>query len=447
MAITRGVTTKRLVSAIASLDEREINPNVIDIGLDGGFDDLMRVVGRYKKTDQPYYEHFVNDDVTQIITIDTAGVTGSGTATLTMTINTSGFVRQGDTLLFNNDKVGIINSAITTASSKDSFTCQSVDGSNLTAAAGDKMSVGSTTVGEKSKEVGAITYGLTKYFNQYQTVRDETSMTDVQKNSTVTVGDGYYTYLQAQQQAKAFKLRLSSTLIAGVKSINQYGTAAPTLVDKDGGSIQTTGGLNQEVTNYGVNDSVTTLGAPNMADIDDLLDQLNAVKAPAEYLLLTPDKAWRQYDNLFKNLGSAGITSARLNMDGQEVNYNVKTFTKGKFSLEFGPLNLLDHPQQFNFPGASSIGKNIYGIPKDKVKVQSASTGGASSLEVRVGVRFAPNPNASKRMGTEYVAEMHTGGLAEVPTSSEQVLNVEFIARQGLECLGTKQMFKQRVLV
>ena len=49
MSISRGQVTKRLVSAIASLDDREINPNIIDVANDAaGFDDLMMVLKRYK---------------------------------------------------------------------------------------------------------------------------------------------------------------------------------------------------------------------------------------------------------------------------------------------------------------------------------------------------------------------------------------------------------------
>lgn len=444
MSISRGQVTKRLVSAIASLDDREINPNIIDVANDSaGFDDLMMVLKRYKVTTEPFYENFVNDDVQQVLVFDAAGVAGSGTPTLTVTITTTGFVKQGDKIYFNNDKVGMINSAITTGAGKDSFTITSVDGSNLTAVAADKITVLATVVGERSDSPASLTYGLTKYFNQYETMRDDISLTDVQMNSKVTVGDGYYTFYQAQQQARQFKLRISATFLAGVKSVNQYGTASPTLVDKDGNSVQTTGGLNSEIVTYGINDTVTTPGTPVFADIDDMLDQILAVKGPKDYVMLTPDKAWRKYDTIWKNLGSSGVTSARLNMDGMEVNYNVNNVHYGTFNLSYAPLMLLDHPQQFGFTGSGTIGKSMYGIPKDKVKVQSA--GGNGSTEVRVGVRYAPNPGP-KNQGTEYIQEIHTGALAAQPTNAIQELKIDFIARQGLEVLGAKQLLKHRVL-
>ena len=364
MSTSRSNTTKALVTGIAYLDTREINPNLIDVSRETGFDDLMMIIKRYKETNQPDYHHFVNEDVLQLITFDTAGVAGSGTATLTVTITSTNFVRRDQKILFKNGKVGKINSAITTSAGKDSFTIVSMDGSNLTAVQGDTVSVMGLVVGEKSKSVDVLNYGQTKYFNQVETLRDKTSITDIELKSTEEIGDGHYAHIQAIEQAKSFKLQLSATLVAGVKSANQYGSASATLTDQNGNSVQSTGGFVNEIIAYGVNDTVTTLGTVVTADIDFLCDTLTAVKAPTSYLVLAPDRSWRQYDNYFKNLGTSGVTSARLNMDGSEVDYNVNKFTKGKFDFEFGKMDILDHPQLFNFTGSSASAFTLsFGIP------------------------------------------------------------------------------------
>lgn len=445
MAFSQGVVTKKIVSSILYMDTREIRKDVVDVQGDYGIDSLMIDSKRYTPTDQPQYHNFTNENVLEVLQFDTAGVAGSGTPTLTVTVNTSGFARRGDKFLFSNGKVGMINSNITTASGKDSFTITSVDGTNLTAIAGDKIAPNGLVVGEKSLEVPALVYGQTKYFNQIEILSDKISMSDVQMKSKVEVGDGYYMYTQAFAQAKSFKLKLNSSLIGGVKSINQYGTSTPTLTDKDGNSVQTTGGLYNEINTYGIADSVATPGTVLMSDIDDLCDQILAVHGPANYLNLCPDSAWRKYDDMFKNLGSSGVTSARLNMDGNDVDYNVNKFTKGKFTFEFGSLSILDHPEVFNFAGSSAIGKSIMGVPKDKVKTESSASGGTSSLLPRVGIRYMPNPKANLNQGTEYIQEFETGGLAKIPTSSEQVLNIHFLSRQGMEVLGAKHMFRQIV--
>lgn len=443
MALGQGVIGKKQVTAIAFMDTREINDGLVNIQDDGGFDGLMIAAKRYKPTDQPQYHHFVNENVLEVLVIDTAGVSGSGTPTLTITVNTQGFARRGDKFLLSNLKMGMINSAVTNAASKDSFTLTSVDGTNLTAIAGDKLSPAGLVVGEKSLEVTALTYGQTKYYNQIEILADKVAMTDVQMKSRVEIGDKYYMYTQAAAQARSFKLKLSASLWGGVKSVNQYGTSSPSLLDKDGNSVQTTGGVYNEVTTYGVAGSVATPGTVISADIDTLCDSLLAVKAPNEYLNITPDKSWRKYDDYFKNLGSSGITSARLTVDGNEIDLNVSKFQKGKFMFEFAGLGLLDHPEVYNFVGGSAIGKSIVGFPKDKIKVEGST--GASSMEPRVGIRYMPNPKADLNQGTEYVQEFESGGLAKSPTSAEQVLNLHWLSRQGAEVQGAKVMFTQRV--
>lgn len=446
MSTSRSTTNKALVTGIAFMDTREINPNIIDVANEGGFDDIMQVIKRYKPTEQPNYHHFVNEDLFQVLVFDTGGVTGSPGATLTVTITSTGYARRGLKLKFANGKVGYINSAITTASGKDSFTIKSVDGTNLTAAAADKVVSLGITVGEGSDEVAVLNYGQTKYFNLVEHMKDKTEITDIQQKSKVETGTGYYAYTQSVNQAQAFKTEISATLIAGVKSVNEYGTASPTITDENGNSMQTTGGMDQEITSYGVVDAVTTNGTVVMADVDDLLDQLTAVKAPNDYLVLAPDSAWRKYDDLIKGLASSGaISSARMNIDGMEVNYNVSKFKKGKYTLNFGPLSILDHPQKFNFSGASAIGKTVYGIPTDKVKVQ-VGPGGTGGSEPRIGVRYMPNPQAASNKGTDIVREWYTGGNADNPTNGKEVLTCHISTTQGLEMLGTRQAFKQRVL-
>lgn len=445
MAFATGTVTKKLVSAIAYMDTREINKGVINVQGDGGLEGLMIAAKRYKLTNQPRYHNFTNENELEVLVIDS--VTGSGTATLTITVTTTGFTRRGDKFLLSNGKVAMVNSAVTTSASKDSFTATSVDATNLTAVAGDKLSPNGLVVGEKSLAVTALTYGQTKYFNQIEILADKVSMTDVQMKSTVEVGDGYYMYTQSFSQARSFKLKLGASLLGGVKSVNEFGTASATLTDKDGNSVQTTGGLYNEVNTYGIADSVATPGTVLMSDTDDLYDQINAVKGPNDYLNLSPDNSWRKYDDMFKNLGTADtVKSARIDMNGNEVDYNVTKYSKGRFNFEFGSLSILDHPELFNFAGSSAIGKSIIGIPKDKIKVES-ETGdtGTSSIEPRVGIRYMANPKANLNQGTEYVQEFESGGLAKQPTSEEQVLNIHFLSRQGMEVLGAKHMFRQRV--
>lgn len=434
--------TKALVTGIALLDTREINPNVFDVANEAGFDDLMQIAGRYKPTDQPNYHHFVNEDLFQQLVIDNAGVTGSGTPTLTITITATGFARRGLKLKFKDGKVGYISSAITTASSKDSFTVKSVDGTNLTAVAADKMNPMGIVTGEGSDEVDPMTYGLTKYYNLVEHMKDKTEITDIQKASKITVGDGYYAFLQAVNQAQAFKSQISATLIGGVKSVSEFGGTANLITDKDGNPMQTTGGLDGEIKAYGVNDSVATAGTVALSDYDDLCDQLTAVKAPHGFTVLSNDGAKRKTDTMWKNMNSAGISSVKLNFDGKEIDFNAESVGYGNFNFKYAYLKMLDHPQLF---GGTGIAKSIYGIPDGSVKVQ-AGPGGAGGMEPRIGVRYMANNRVNANEGTNIIREWYTGALAPNPTSGKEVLTAHFSTTQGLEAIGTRQMFRQTVL-
>jgi hypothetical protein len=442
--MTRGILGKAEVTGIAFLDDREIKTSIIDISNEMQFSDIMALGGRYSKTKMPSYHQFIDEDLFAICVID--AVTGSGTATLSVTLTAAGgtgTVRSGDKLKFSNDKVGIISSAITTASSKDSFTVKSVDGTNLTAAAADKMSVIGTTVGQASTGVTNINYAVSKEFNLIEAMRETDQITDIQNASVVTVeinGQPKYSFYQAIKKAQSFKTRISSTLIAGNKSVNEFGTASPTLTDAQGNSTQTTGGLYQETSTKGVNTALATLGTVVLADLDTTCDALNAVKAPSDYLFLCPDKAKRAYSKFTKALGSSGVTSAKLEFDGNEVgrfNYNVDQITYGKYVLQFGKLDLLDHPQLFAFSGSSSAGKAVYGIPKGSVNTIG------SGVQPRIQIRYMDHGFKS---GTTQIAEWRTGGMADTPTDDSATKKCHWLTYQGLECAGTKQFLLQSAL-
>lgn len=442
MSTTTGTTKKALITGIAYYDTREINKNIIDVARETGFDDLMQIIDGYKVTEQPSYHHFVNEDLFQNLVFDTAGVAGSGTPTLTVTITSTGFARRGLKLKFSNGQMGYISSAITTASGKDSFTIKSVNGTNLTAVATDKVSPAGIVTGEGSDEVDALTYGLTKYFNLVEHMKDKTEITDIQEMATVEAGTGYEAYRQAVDQAQSFKSQISATLIGGVKSVNEFGTATPTLVDASGNSMQTTGGMDGEAAAYGVSADVATAGTYAITDVDALCDGLIAVKAPSQYTQLCPDGAKRKSSTMWKNMGSSGVTSSRMVWNGNEIDFNVDQVTHGKFQLEYGKLDILDHPQLFK---NTAISKTIYGFPKDKVKVQVGPGGTGGQLN-RIGVRYMANKYASQNQGTAQIREWYTGANNDRPTSGKEVKTAHISTTQGFEGLGFRHAFHQKVL-
>jgi hypothetical protein len=442
MSTTTGTTKKALITGIAYLDTREIEKNIADVSNEAGFDDFAQIIEGYRPTDQPSYHHFVNEDLFQVLTFDASGVTGSGTATLTVTITSTGFARTNLKLKFANGKMGYISSAITTASGKDSFTIKSVDGTNLTAVAGDTVAPFGITTGEGSDEVTALSYGLTKYYNFVEHMKDKTEISDIQEMATVEAGTGYEAFRQAIDQAQSFKSQISATLIGGVKSVNEFGTASPTVTDINGNSMQFTNGLASESGAYGVSADVASAGTYALTDVDALCDALTAVKAPSNYMQLCPDGAKRKASTMWKNMGSSGVTSSRLNWNGKEMDFNVDQVTHGKYTLEYGKLDNLDHPQLFK---NTAISKTIYGFPKDKVKVQ-VGPGGAGGQLNRIGVRYMANKYASQNQGTAYVREWYTGANNDRPTSGKEVKTIHVSTTQGFEGIGFRHAFHQKVL-
>jgi hypothetical protein len=443
----RTITKKSAISAIGFLDKRSIMPGVIDEANDAMFLGTLEAFNRKSvvPSNQWSYRHFVNSDLLVVPEID-AVVSGNGTTTVAITITNTGFARQYVKFKLSSGQVVWISSPITTASGKDSFTIKSVNGTNVTVTAGDKLSFAGLTVGEKSKEVENLFYDMTSMENNIEIFREIDVITDVQKAAEVEVtaadGSKFVNYTQHILKAQLFKLGIEQAFIVGQKSVTKFSDGTPALSDADGSPVQTTGGVDEYVASRGVNDSVATLGTLVMDDYDDLFDRLIAVKSPSSHICMGSEQVLRQNANLVGNLGGNGLQSVRLELDGsssQDVVLNVQKYTRGQRSLEFMNIPVFNHPQLNNFAGSGNIQKSLYGMPKDQVKT-------TDGIKPRIGVRYM-TPQVKNSYGNETTAEFYTGALALTgPTNDEMVCKAHWISNQGLECLGTKQFFKLGIL-
>ena len=436
---------KAVVSAVAFLDEREIRPAIIDVSNEMGYTDLLDLAGLKKETKMPSYHQFTDENLYKTLTIGVAGVTGSGTPTLAITLDvpSSGYARSNMVLKFGDDKCGYISSAVTTAASVDSFTVKSVDGTNLTAVAGNVMYDIGTSAGEGSGAVTNIVYTVTKDFNLIQRLRTIDVVTDVQKESYITAtvnGKPSFVNYQSVKKAQAFQGDISATLIGGQISAKQYGDTVP-LVDAQGNPTQFTGGIHQQAKTIGQSITWATPGTLIFADLDAECDALLAVKAPKTYLKLCPDKAKRILGTFMKGLGSAGVQSAKLNFGANEItafNYNVAKLEHGSFTFEYGGLPILDHPQKFG-AGVGTVGKSMYGLPKGNVNTIG------NGVVPRIQMRYM-NHGFAAGLGTDMIAEWQTDALASSPTSGLAVLTKHWLTNIGNEMSGTKQFSVQRSL-
>lgn len=449
MPASAGTVTKSYVSATDFLDQRDIDPKLYDQSRDRSLTDIMKVASRYKPAKMFNFHNFVNNDAYEVATV--SAVSSNGIAQIVFTVNTaSGFPRVGDLAMISNaanvNVQGRVQ-AITTASGTATLTVRSVGGNSapLWVAIGDKVTFSSNAFGEGSGAPTNRRYGQTKYFNLVQIFKEADDITDVQKVAKIEVSvGGDFHILPYQTLQKAIKLNgdISVQMIAGVQSSTQFSDANPFLADANGNAVQTTGGLNWYTTTYGISDQAAVLGTFSFTEIDQMIDNWIANKAPLDQMGFMASKSYRIISKYLKNLGSSGVTSVRLNIDGQDLNFNVDHLSYGGAEMDFIHLSILDHPQLFSSTLTPDISGSIFWVPKDQVETVDGGREG------RIQIRYTPSPfnGGANGFSNGIIKEWRTGALAEVPTNSTATLHTDWYTVQGLECLGVKHFQKFRIV-
>lgn len=450
MPVTQGTVIKSFVSAIDFLDQRDIDPKLYDQSRDRAFTDIMKIVGRYKPAKMFNYHNFVNNDVYEVATI--SSVTSTGLSQIIFVVNTaSTFPRVGDVVRTSNaNNIGkqARIQAITYGSGTATITVRT--GSNSVAffaAVSDQVTFSSNAFAEKSTAPTNRRYGLTKYFNLIQIFREVDEISDVQKVAKIEVEvNGQYSMLAYQTIQKAIKLQgdISVAMLVGQQSATQFGDTAPHLADPVSGlPIQFTGGLDWYTTTYGISDQAAVLGTFSFIEVDDMIDNWIANKAPNDQMGFMGTKVKRILDKYFKNTGSSGVTSVRLNIDGKSIDFNVDHISYGGFELDFVYVPIYDHPQLFSTTLSPDVSGSIYWVPKDNI--QTVDGGNAP----RIQIRHTPTPfmgSSANKSSNGFVTEWRTGALAEIPTDSTMQLHTDWETAQGLECLGVKHFQKYRIV-
>jgi len=450
MPVTQGTVVKSFVSAIDFLDQREIDPNIYDQSRDRAFTDIMKLVNRYKATSMPIYDNFVNNDVYEVGTI--SAVTSTGLAQIQFTINTaSTFPRVGDlikTSNTNNNGRQARVQAVTFGSGTATLTVRSVGGNSAPffATVNDTVSFGSNAFAEKSDAPTNRRYGVTKHRNKIQIFREVDEISDIQKVAKIEVQvNGDYHILPYQHIQKVIKMQgdISVQMFAGTQSTTDFSDSNPFLADPSSGlPIATTGGLDWYVTTYGISDSAAVLGTFGFTELDDMVDNWIANKAPTSQMGFMGSRAYGLLSKFFKNLGSAGVTSVRLVIDGRTFDFEVEQIKYRGYTLDFIHIPLLDHPQLFSATLSADINGSIYWVPKDQV--ETVDNGRAPRLQIRN--MASPFGGGVTGSNNGIMAEWRTGALAEIPTSSVAQLHTDWYSMQGLECLAVKHFQKYRVI-
>jgi len=451
MPVTQGTMIKSFVSAIDFLDQRDIDPNIYDQSRDKAFTDIMKMVNRYKPATMFNYHNFVNNDVYEVGTISSVSTTGL--AQITFTINTaSTFPRVGDLIMTSNtNNIGkqARIQTVSFGSGTATLTVRSVGGNSAAffATVGDSVAFSSNAFAEKSDAPTNRRYGLTKYYNLIQIFREVDEVSDIQKVAKIEVNvGGDYHILPYQTVQKYIKLQgdISVQMLAGVQSSTLFNDSNPFLADPSSGlPIQTTGGLDWYVTTYGISDQAAVLGTFGFTELDEIIDNFIANKAPTDQMVFMGSKAYRVISKFLKNLASSGVTSVRLMIDGKTLDFEVEHLSYGGYEFDFVHVPIFDHPQLFSTSLRADVNGSLYFVPKDQVDTVD------NGRQPRMQIRHTPTPfmgNAANKSANGIMTEWRTGALAEIPTSSTMQLHTDWETGQGLECLAVKHFQKYRIV-
>lgn len=447
MSTQIGTLTAAYVGAVPFLAQRDIDPNLYDAANEKQFSDTMQIFGRMQEAKMWNWHWFINNNTYQVLQVDTVTVNNASQVTFVLTAPTSGFVRQYDLIKFTNGKRGWVKSGPTHTSTQDTITVRSVDASGLTVTAGDILTAGANAVPESSGVVSSLIYGTTQFLNLIQAFREGHTETDVEKLTKVETyveGQPYYGIYQFITKFAKLKTGISATMFDGLISTGStFDNSGSYLTDPTTGlPTQTTMGLDQWSTTYGINSTVATKGVVVTSDIDNLIQQMNAAKAPLEYLGFTGTAPKTNYEDLLKNFTQAtGLNSVRLVIDGKEVDMEVDAFNRGNHKFNFVPTSILDHPQLFNYHGAPNISQSIYWVPKGMCPVV-----GGAGMEPYIGIKYKKQA-VTGGYGDDIYSEWHTGALAAVPIGDVANWQVNWMSYQGLDVKNPLHIAKQVVAI
>lgn len=441
MAFSVGSQDKKTVSAVAMLDKRDIYAGIVDIYSEDDFMDILNLMGRAEKLDATQWDfhNFVDEKIHSVLT-SSGTVTGSGTATVSVAVTPVNIARVGDLVNTAGGRQAQITAV--TRGASDTITFKTNDNAAITFTTGDKLSIVSRAEFENSDAPENRRFTPTKYMNKVQIFSEVQKITDVELQNQVEVavnGKNYIVDYDAIKKVQLLKASVSGQFIAGEMSADSFSDSGPTITNSEGYTSQKTRGLHSYIALYGVSDAVATLGTVAKTDIDDLVNQLVANRTPSKsYFQMGGTKTIQAYENYLKGTSNTGINSARLSVDGKEIDFTVDKYKAGGIEFQIMRLPILDNPDLFNYTG-NIYNRSMYFVPADKVK----TVGGPAVGRIRIRYK---KQSSLPGLGNDMIKEAYTGMYANGSNSLKANAEKRWLTAQALECLGVQHFARQTVL-
>ncbi len=441
-----GQVTKPVVSAISVLmDHRDIFNKLVNPNNDARFFDIAFMTNRLVKTEAAWFDSALSDRLIQ--PLDTTGATKSGDGQpgtfLVITgipVLASGFAQVSDILDFPDGAQGVIRN-VTTAAGKDTLTVQSVNTLPLNFTIGDKLGTGENMQSEGSTGPKPLRRGMTFIRNVTQIQRWAISQTDVQKSSKTELdfGNGDHRIFVHEEGNMVLRAMagLGKQFWAGQPGGTLFSTPNPVLAGVNGLAEQKSrGAYNYITTGGGVNDQVAVAGTVTNDDMTDFFAKLDANKSPRNGSLFGARLAISPLNSFLKGLGSSGVTSGRLMVDGKELNFDTEEFTWDGFNMK-----MMEQPVLANVDGLgyninanvkSNIANSLYYFPEGNAPTSDGGT--APYWQIRY---MEANPGMSPGEGLPAIFNrFETGALASTgATNTVMEQRIDMVANCGPQFL------------
>lgn len=449
MALTIGQVKAGTLGVAPLVLYPEIYNKLISIYRDDDFMQILDWMGPASPTTNTRYYNYVEDPLTGPLNTTGATITNSGTRTITVAGLPIGTTYVGQVFRMAN---GLANGRVQTVTTTgtDSYTITSVNATVLTAVVGDIWVAAGNAQEEASSATTPVKWGINSFMNQTQVFRKKVSATDIAKQTKkyfiddFNGQDGFVGYEQIRGYF-LHRAEMAQAYLFGQPGASYWDDIPnATLLGANGNSVQATRGLLSYIASYGQQYALTTLGTFTMGDWETFTNGLDAQYGPDEYVLMGGGPAMNRLYTFLKNLGSAGLNSVRLVINGGEIDANVDQFDTG--DRQFSLAKVLSLSNQQIVGTTDVVSKTIYAVPKGMVHAADGRNGeGGSVSKPYLSTRYMAVDNAG--LGTAQIGEYHTGMMAKTgPTSEIAEEGVSFYSNAGLEGVSMQKFAAWRVL-